>query len=188
MLQLDKTLKKKEMSYFAEVADLTKEKEQEIVTRWSERELDKVQKKFEKDKERLGYERKEMPAEDYKVKMAEIKEDHKKRLEKTKEMVKQYKAEAKKQKYEEKSSYTMEKLKTQVDKLEERIKNTSLQLKDKEENSTVSLGTSKMNYIDPRLTVMFAKKFNVPIEKLFTKTLRDKFAWAIESADENWRF
>lgn len=188
MLQLDKTLKKKEMSYFAEVADLTKEKEQEIVTRWSERELDKVQKKFEKDKERLGYERKEMPAEDYKVKMAEIKEDHKKRLEKTKEIVKQYKAEAKKQKYEEKSSYTMEKLKTQVDKLEERIKNTSLQLKDKEENSTVSLGTSKMNYIDPRLTVMFAKKFNVPIEKLFTKTLRDKFAWAIESADENWRF
>ena len=45
-----------------------------------------------------------------------------------------------------------------------------------------------MNYIDPRLIVMFSKKFDVPIEKLFPKTLREKFIWAIESADENWRF
>jgi DNA topoisomerase-1 len=46
----------------------------------------------------------------------------------------------------------------------------------------------RQNYIDPRLTVMFCKKYNVPIEKLFTKTLRDKFKWALESADENWEF
>lgn len=188
MLQLDKTMKKKSMDYFKEVEDLTKEKELEIVTLWSEKELEKVKKKFEKDKERLGFEKKEMSPEDYKVKMNEIKEDHKKRLEKAKGMIKQYKAEARKQVYEEKSIYTAEKLKQQVDKLDERIKNTSLQLKDKEENSAVSLGTSKMNYIDPRLTVMFSKKFNVPIEKLFTRTLRDKFAWAIESADADWKF
>lgn len=79
-------------------------------------------------------------------------------------------------------------LKSKVETVENRIVNTSYQLKDKEDNSEVSLGTSKMNYIDPRLTVVFAKKFNVPIEKLFTKTLRDKFNWAIESTDENWRF
>lgn len=188
MLQLDKTAKKKNLEYFEEIQDLTKEKELEIVTRWSERELEKINKKFAKDKEKLLYEKKGMKADEYKLKLAEIKEDHKKRLDKAKEVIKQYKAEAKKQKYEEKSTYSAEKLKAQVDKLDERIKNTSLQLKDKEENSTVSLGTSKMNYIDPRLTVMFAKKYDVPIEKLFTKTLRDKFAWAIESADADWKF
>lgn len=46
------------------------------------------------------------------------------------------------------------------------------------------------NYIDPRLTVVFAKKFNVPIEKFFSKTLREKFTWAIESIedDDAWEF
>lgn len=188
MLQLDKTMKKKNLEYFEELEDLTKEKELEIVKRWSDREIEKINRKFEKDKEKLGFEKKELSAEDYKAKMNEAKEDHKKKLEKTKELSKQYQSEAKKQKYEEKNTYTAEKLKSQVDKLDERIRNTSLQLKDKEENSAVSLGTSKMNYIDPRLTVMFAKKFDVPIEKLFTKTLREKFAWAIESADSDWRF
>ena len=44
------------------------------------------------------------------------------------------------------------------------------------------------NYIDPRLTVVFSKKFNVPIEKFFSKTLREKFEWAIKSVDEDWEF
>jgi len=46
------------------------------------------------------------------------------------------------------------------------------------------------NYIDPRLTVVFAKKFDVPIERFFSKTLRDKFNWAIKSVENNeqWEF
>lgn len=46
------------------------------------------------------------------------------------------------------------------------------------------------NYIDPRLTVVFAKKFDVPIEKFFSKTLRDKFRWAIKSVEDedDWTF
>ncbi|TID13564.1 hypothetical protein CANINC_004922 [Pichia inconspicua] len=188
MLQMDKTVKKKHKEFFEEIEDLTKEKEMEIVERWCKKEIDRIENKFAKDSVKLGYEEKSMSKVDFKEKLMKLKEDHDKKLSKAKELTKQYKSEALKQKYEEKSTYTIEKLKVQVEKLEERIKNTNLQLKDKEENSQVSLGTSKMNYIDPRLTVMFAKKFNVPIEKLFTRTLREKFAWAIESADENWRF
>lgn len=188
ILQLDKKQKKKNPKFFEEIDDLTKEKELEIVNGWYTKELDKLNKKLEREKEKLGFQKKEMKADEYKQKLAEIKEDHKIKMEKLKSTVKQYTSEAKKQKYEEKSVYTVDKLKDQIEKLEERIKNTNLQLKDKEENSTVSLGTSKMNYIDPRLTVMFSKKFNVPIEKLFTKTLREKFAWAIESVDADWRF
>jgi DNA topoisomerase I len=46
------------------------------------------------------------------------------------------------------------------------------------------------NYIDPRLTVVFSEKFSVPIEKFFSKTLREKFNWAIQSVgdDSAWEF
>lgn len=40
----------------------------------------------------------------------------------------------------------------------------------------VSLGTSKLNYIDPRLTFAWCKKYEVPIEKMFSKTLREKLS------------
>lgn len=83
---------------------------------------------------------------------------------------------------------SIERLIAQVEKIDARIASTMLQLQDRKDNSEVSLGTSKLNYIDPRLTVMFSKKFNVPIEKLFPKTLREKFNWAIESTGADWRF
>lgn len=46
------------------------------------------------------------------------------------------------------------------------------------------------NYIDPRLTVVFCNKAKVGIEKFFSKTLRDKFNWAIQSVgdDAEWEF
>ena len=44
------------------------------------------------------------------------------------------------------------------------------------------------NYIDPRLTVVFSKKFDVPIEKFFSKTLREKFDWAIKSVEEDCKW
>lgn len=57
----------------------------------------------------------------------------------------------------------------------------------KEDLKTVSLGTSKINYLDPRITVAWCKKHDVPIEKIFPKTLLVKFAWAME-ASEKFRF
>lgn len=46
------------------------------------------------------------------------------------------------------------------------------------------------NYIDPRLSVVFSNKMGVPIERLFPKTLREKFNWAIQSIgdDSTWEF
>ena len=51
----------------------------------------------------------------------------------------------------------------------------------------VSLGTSKINYIDPRITLSFIKKHNIDINKLFTPTLQEKFRWA-SNVDENFSF
>jgi len=36
--------------------------------------------------------------------------------------------------------------------------------------------------------VMFCKKFDVPLERVFPKTLREKFKWALESEDGDWVF
>ena len=57
----------------------------------------------------------------------------------------------------------------------------------KKELKNLSLGTSKINYIDPRITISFLKKHDLPIEKIFTKTLIEKFKWAF-NIDENWKF
>ncbi|KAG7741292.1 hypothetical protein KL930_000356 [Ogataea haglerorum] len=186
MLQQDESLRKKDSKYFEEIDDLSKEEEQKIIERVLQKEREKIEKRYERELLKLGYE--ELTKDEKTKKKDELAADRKSRLEKHKELEKTYRNEFKSRKYEIKSTQTVEKLQQQVEKIETRIKNTSLQLKDKEDNSQVALNTSKINYIDPRLTVMFSKKFEVPIEKLFTKTLREKFAWAIESADENWRF
>ena len=55
------------------------------------------------------------------------------------------------------------------------------------EMKNVSLGTSKVNYIDPRITISFMKRHNIDINKLFTKALQEKFNWALE-VDENYIF
>ncbi|ANB11142.1 DNA topoisomerase 1 [Sugiyamaella lignohabitans] len=178
MLQLDPSLKKKEKAYFEDIDSISKEDVIKIHQKILEREKDRIEKKFIRENEKLKAEGEEIMPEG----------ELKKRLEAIDIMEKEFAAELKSGKPDIKGNATVEKLKVQVEKLEERITNTQLQLKDKEDNSTVALGTSKMNYIDPRLTVMFSKKFNVPIEKLFTKTLREKFAWAIHSADADWKF
>nr|XP_043609444.1 DNA topoisomerase 1 alpha-like [Erigeron canadensis] len=57
----------------------------------------------------------------------------------------------------------------------------------KEDLKTVALGTSKINYLDPRITVAWCKRHEVPIEKIFTKSLLAKFAWSMD-VDPSFRF
>lgn len=71
--------------------------------------------------------------------------------------------------------------------LSTRIDAAKSQRIDRDENKTTALGTSKTNYIDPRITAAWCAKYNVPIEKLFNKTLREKFKWAM-SVGAEWRF
>ena len=60
-------------------------------------------------------------------------------------------------------------------------------LTSQDENKTTALGTSKINYIDPRISVAWCKKNGVPLDKIFNKSLRDKFKWAMDAeADFIW--
>jgi DNA topoisomerase-1 len=67
------------------------------------------------------------------------------------------------------------------------IKNMEIKLKMKDDNKTVALGTSKINYMDPRITIAWCKSNEVPIEKIFPKALRSKFIWAMYT-EPSWEF
>jgi DNA topoisomerase-1 len=180
ILVLEPKLKNKKKDFFSDINELTADEQYDIIAKVIARDKEKLQKKFDRD---LAKQKED------KVPVAErvTKKELNEKIKELTVLEKQYRKEVR-TKPEVKPSMTVEKLMAQVEKLELQIKNTILQKQDKEDNSTVALGTSKLNYIDPRLTVMFSKKFDVPIDKLFSKILREKFKWAIESADENWRF
>lgn len=69
----------------------------------------------------------------------------------------------------------------------EKVTKMELDLKHRDDNKEVSLGTSKINYMDPRISVAFCKRNDIPIEKIFSKTLRDKFNWAM-AVPPDWEF
>ncbi|KAH6878941.1 DNA topoisomerase 1 [Alternaria rosae] len=180
MIDVDPKIKKKKgAEFFERPEDL----DMEWVKQHQEAEIEemrqKITKKFEKENEKLKADgEKEM-------KPKELEE----RMDKVNELAAKYKKENKTGKVEaEGKGPTVEKLEANIDKLNQRIENMKIQMEDKEGNKEVALGTSKINYIDPRLTVVFSKKFDVPIEKFFSKTLREKFDWAIKSVDETWEF
>ncbi|KAL2944940.1 DNA topoisomerase 1 beta [Bienertia sinuspersici] len=71
-------------------------------------------------------------------------------------------------------------IKTKIEKFER-----DMQIK--EDLKEIALGTSKINYLDPRITVAWCKRNEVPIEKIFNKSLLAKFSWAMD-CDPNFKF
>jgi len=72
-------------------------------------------------------------------------------------------------------------------KVENKIKLLKIKKESKNKMKNVSLGTSKQNYIDPRIIFAFIKKFNIPVEKLFTSKLLTRFQWA-STVDADYKF
>ncbi len=81
----------------------------------------------------------------------------------------------------------IKKINSQIDKIKQKITETKNKKDLKMELKNLSLTTSKTNYIDPRITIAFFRKHNLPLEKIFSQTLRDKFFWAMD-VPENWTF
>jgi DNA topoisomerase-1 len=103
-----------------------------------------------------------------------------KELKKAKVDLKNLKTVAAKKKYEQKEN--------QLEKAREALKKLQLQITDKEENKDIALGTSKLNYLDPRISVAWCKKHNVDLSKVYSKTQREKFRWAIDMATADFHF
>mmetsp|Transcript_10756 Transcript_10756/g.21364 ORF Transcript_10756/g.21364 Transcript_10756/m.21364 type:complete len:690 (-) Transcript_10756:60-2129(-) len=71
-------------------------------------------------------------------------------------------------------------IKGRIERKRAQIVKQEITAKNKEELKTVALGTSKINYLDPRITVAWCKRNEVPIEKVFNKSLLNKFLWAMD--------
>jgi len=75
----------------------------------------------------------------------------------------------------EKQTETAEK---QITEIETRINN---------EKGQIATGTSKINYIDPRIVVAWCKKNEIPIDKIYAKTQLSRFIWAMP-IEMDWKF
>ncbi|GIL73157.1 hypothetical protein Vretimale_4749 [Volvox reticuliferus] len=82
---------------------------------------------------------------------------------------------------------SVESLLSKIEKKKQAIFKVELQARSKEDLKTVALGTSKINYMDPRITVAWCKRNDVPIEKIFNKSLLGKFNWAMD-VEPSFRF
>ncbi|CAL4246551.1 unnamed protein product [Meganyctiphanes norvegica] len=58
----------------------------------------------------------------------------------------------------------------------------------KEENKTTAVGTSVLNFLDPRISVAWAKRNGVPLEKVYNKNQLSKYEWAIDMAMADYNF
>ncbi|GAA5932048.1 DNA topoisomerase 1 [Sporobolomyces koalae] len=137
-------------------------------------EREKIRKKFDKEQKKLAEEN-EKPMKD---------EELETRLKAADELAKSIK-------HDRKEKYTTakgneDKLVTQLRKLDERILVQKTNATDKDEGKEISLGTSKINYIDPRISVQWCKEHDVPLAKIFSKTLLEKFTWAVDSVDADF--
>jgi DNA topoisomerase-1 len=57
-------------------------------------------------------------------------------------------------------------LEKKIAQTEQKIEKMKLDMRIKDDLKTVALGTSKINYMDPRITVAWCKRHEVPIEKV----------------------
>jgi DNA topoisomerase-1 len=73
--------------------------------------------------------------------------------------------------------------------LQQKIKGMKNRKSLQSESKTLSAGTSKINYIDPRITIAFLKANNLidGLDKFFNKTHQKQFTWALD-VDETFKF
>jgi DNA topoisomerase-1 len=89
-------------------------------------------------------------------------------------------------KYKKRKQKTKDKEKIKL--IEAKIITLKMKKETKVKMKNVSLGTSKNNYIDPRIIFSFIKKYNIPEDKLFNKALITRFEWARSKDEEEYRF
>ncbi len=87
----------------------------------------------------------------------------------------------------EKDKITLTKCESKIASLEKKIATSRSKQLVKKDTATVALGTSKLNYLDPRITVAYCKRTEFPLSKVFSSTMITKFPWSL-AAEENFDF
>uniref|UniRef100_A0A5S6QNS7 DNA topoisomerase I n=1 Tax=Trichuris muris TaxID=70415 RepID=A0A5S6QNS7_TRIMR len=121
-------------------------------------------------------------------------ENIQKKIDEKEKQVKEAKTALKKAKADHKATGTaktkkvLDQKQKALGRFEEQLLKLKVRATDKEENKEIALSTSKLNYLDPRITVAWCKKHDVPIDKIYNKTQREKFRWAIDMAGPEFIF
>lgn len=79
------------------------------------------------------------------------------------------------------------KTETLIKNIDQKIEKLQKKIKMREDTKDIALNTSKLNYMDPRITISWCKNNEVPIEKVFPRSVRDKFPWAMYT-EPNFEF
>ena len=70
-------------------------------------------------------------------------------------------------------------MKKKIQKADYLARKTLLEYNVYKDTSEWNLNTSLTSYIDPRLVAEYTKKNHVNIERIYSKSLREKFSWAL---------
>lgn len=116
-----------------------------------------------------------------------------KSIEKTQDKIKDLKSNLNKYNRQKKKMLEEGKKTIAINKKITKIKDKIKLMKNKKslqvESKTLSTGTSKTNYIDPRITITFLKKLGLMdnIDSFFNESQQKQFKWALD-VDETYRF
>lgn len=77
-----------------------------------------------------------------------------------------------------------DKLALKLEKAKQRLANLLKKLALKKATKGMTLNTSKTNYSSPRITWSYCKANGIPIDKIFSKVLQQKFAWAADTDED----
>ncbi|KAJ1267324.1 hypothetical protein BS78_07G047100 [Paspalum vaginatum] len=80
-----------------------------------------------------------------------------------------------------------EAIEKKISALESKIEKMEMDKKIKEDMKTCAHVMPKIKYLDPRITLAWCKRHEVPFEKIFNKSLLAKYGWAMD-VDPDFRF
>jgi DNA topoisomerase-1 len=81
----------------------------------------------------------------------------------------------------------IEKIKLQNARAEERAEKAVFSLEMKKSTSDVAVGTARSSYCDPRVLYSWAADVEMPIEKIYTKSLIGRMSWAEKTPASFWK-
>jgi DNA topoisomerase-1 len=148
-----------------------------------QKELDKIVKKFPKETD------KKILIDEYNKANAKVailcnhqknagKSTHKEQISKIDEQIKKIKSQLRKAKKGSSKSKG-----EKIEKIQAKLKVIKSKKEVKEEMKNISIGTSRQNYIDQRISIIFFRYYDIPLDKIFSKTLIERFKWAVDVAD-----
>lgn len=79
------------------------------------------------------------------------------------------------------------KLQERLEKAKLRVEAADIKIQQKTATANYALGTSKSAYFGPEIIFSWCKTFNVPVNKIYSKTLQDKYSWAADVDEDYWK-